>query len=121
MNVFSKIGIPEYHGATISTLIGLTVSTVISIIYLTKKMNFNYKETIKTLPKFVLSILILIPMIYLFNKFLPIQSTSRIIQLINLTISGVVCGGTYLLINFKHIKLLLPERLLSKLKLNKEK
>ena len=75
------------------------------MIYLNKTIKFNYTETIKSLPRFILSLLVLIPMIYLFNKILPIDSSSRIIQLINLGISGIFCGGVYLIINFKHIKL----------------
>ena len=64
-----------------------------------------------------MSLLILIPMIYLFNKLLPTDSSSRLIQIVNLAISGIACGGIYLLINFKHIKVLLPEKILKKLKL----
>ena len=115
MHLFSHIGLPAYHGAITATLIGTLLSNMISIIYLKKHMQFNYKETIKSIPRFILSILILIPMIYIFNKILP--SGGRIIQIMNLAISGVACGGVYLLINFKHIKVLLPEKILKKLKL----
>ena len=119
MNVFDKMNIPAYHGTTASTLVGLAVSIIISIIYLNKKMKLDYSETIKAVPKFILSILILIPMMYLFNRVLPVNSSSRMIELINLAISGIFCGGVYLILNFKHIKLLLPEKILNKLKLNK--
>lgn len=119
MNLFHKLNIDAYQGVTAATLIGLSVSVIISIIYLHNKMKFNYKETIKSLPRFILSILILIPMICLFNKILPTDSPNRIIQVINLMISGIFCGGIYLIINFKHIKLLLPERIMNKLNFKK--
>lgn len=118
MNLFYNLNLPAYYGAITATLIGFLASNGLSIIYLQKNMNFNYKETIKTIPRFILSIIILIIMIYLFNQILPINSTSKLIQLINLAISGIVCGGTYLLINFKHIKVLLPKKILKKLKLD---
>jgi len=119
MYLFDKLNLPAYYGAITATLIGVSLSVLISMIYLNSKIKFNYTETIKSLPRFIISMLVLIPMIYLFNRILPIDSESGIIQLINLAISGIFCGGTYLLINFKHIKLLLPEKLLKKLKLTK--
>lgn len=116
MNLFHKLGLPAYHGAITATLIGTTISNIISIVYLKRKMSFNYQETIRSIPRFIISILILIPMIQLFNNILPIDTPNRIIQIINLAVSGIICGGIYLLINFKHIKVLLPEKILKKLK-----
>jgi O-antigen/teichoic acid export membrane protein len=117
MYLFNSLRIPAYYGAITATLIGTSTSCLISIIYLTRKMEFNYKETIKSIPRFIISLIILIPMIYIFNKILPIQNSGRMMQIVNLAVSGIACGGIYLLINFKHIKVLLPEKLLKKLKL----
>lgn len=121
MYLFNKLNIPAYYGATAATLIGVSIPVIISMIYLNNKMKFSYKETINLLPRFILSMLVLIPMINLFNKILPLESSSRIVQLVNLFISGIFCGGVYLIINFKYIKSLLPEKLLKKLKLVNEK
>jgi len=118
MNLFHKLGLPAYHGAITATLIGTTISNMISIIYLKTKMKFNYQETIKSIPRFIVSLLILLPMLYLFNKILPTDSNNGLIQLLNLAISGIVCGSIYLIINFKHIKVLLPEKILRKLKIS---
>lgn len=118
MYLFKYLNLPTYYGAITATLIGTSISNLISIIYLKKKMQFNYQETIKTIPRFIASLLILIPMIFIFNKILPINNPNRIIQLINLAISGICCGGIYILINFKHIKVLLPEKILKKLKIS---
>lgn len=118
MHLFNSLGLPAYYGAITATLIGTSISNLISIIYLKRKMEFNYNETFKSIPRFLFSLLILIPMLYIFNKFLPVNSPNRIIQIINLLVSGISCGGIYLLINFKHIKVLLPEKILKKLKIN---
>lgn len=118
MHLFHHLNLPAYYGAITATLIGTSISNLISIIYLKKKMKFNYQETINSIPRFILSLIILIPMIYIFNKLLPIQNPSRLIQIINLALSGIICGGMYLLINFKHIKILLPEKILKKLKIS---
>lgn len=118
MNLFHKLGLPAYHGAITATLIGTTISNMISIIYLKRKMEFNYQETIKSIPRFIISLIILVPMLYLFNNILPIDSNNRLIQILNLAISGIVCGSIYILINFKHIKVLLPEKILKQLKIS---
>ena len=118
MTLFYKLNLPAYYGAITATLIGTTISNMISIIYLKRKMKFNYQETIKSVPRFLVSLLILIIMIFVFNKILPIENKNRLIQIFNLGISGIICGSTYLIINFKHIKALLPEKILKKLKIS---
>ena len=115
MNLFSYLNLPAYYGATTATLIGFLVSNTISITYLKKQMQFNYKETIKTIPRFLSSVVVLILMLFIFNKILPINNPNRLVQVINLIVSGIVCGGVYLLINFKHLKVLLPKKILNKI------
>ena len=118
MTLFYNLNLPAYYGAITATLTGFLVSNTLSILYLQKYMNFNYKETIKSIPRFLISVVALIAMLYGFNQILPIDNSSRIIQIINLVVSGICCGSIYLLINFKHIKVLLPEKILKKLKLS---
>ena len=82
-------------------------------------MHLNYQETIKAIPRFIISAIILIIMFKIFNIILPVDSKNRLIQVFNLAVSGIVCGGTYLAINFKYLKDLLPKKLLDKLKITK--
>lgn len=117
MNLFHNLNLPAYYGATTATLIGFIISSSLSMGYLKKKMNFNFKETIKAIPRFIISIAILIIMLVVFNNILPIHSANRLIQILNLAISGIVCGSVYLLINIKHIKVLLPEKIVKKIKI----
>lgn len=118
MNLFYKLNLPAYYGAITATLIGTSLSNLISIIYLKKNMQFNYNETIKSIPRFIISIIILIPMIFIFNTILPTSSSNKLIQIINLAVSGISCGSIYLFINYKQIKPLLPEKILKKLKIS---
>jgi O-antigen/teichoic acid export membrane protein len=118
MHLFHKLGLPAYYGAITATLIGTSLANTISIVYLKRKMEFNYNETLRSIPRFIISLLILIPMIFVFNTILPTESTNKLIQIFNLAISGITCGGIYLFLNFKHIKVLLPERILKKLKIS---
>lgn len=117
MNLFSNIGIPAYYGAILATFIGTMTSVVISMIYLNKNIKFHYQETIKIIPRLLISILLMIALGMGINKILPINSTSRIMQIINLMISAVVLFGTYLLINFNNIKEILPNSILKRLKI----
>ena len=83
-------------------------------------MQLNHKETITTIPRFILSSIILIVSLNIFNHILPVNSSSRLVQLLNLAISGIICGGIYLIINLKNIQTILPSRILEKLHIKKE-
>ena len=114
MILFYKLGLPAYYGAITATLLCYLVSNMLSMHYLNKEMHLDYKDTIKTIPRFVLSSIILVVMIKLFKTFLPVDSPRKITQLINLIITGLACGGTYLIINFKSIIYILPEKIAKK-------
>jgi len=115
MNLFHKLGLPAYYGAITATLVGFLVSNIMSLIHLNKEMKFEYKETLNTIPRFIISSIILVILLKLFNIILPTDTTNRLLQVLNLLVSGIVCGGIYLLINFKSLKTILPKKLLTKL------
>ena len=115
MVIFHKIGWPAYYGAITATLICFTTANVISMRYLNKEMHLDYKETIKSIPKFILSSIVLIVTLNIFKLFLPVTSGRKIIQLVNILITGVVCGGIYVLMNFKDLLSILPEKISKKL------
>ena len=118
MYLFSNLGIPAYYGAIAATFIGTLSSVVISMAYINSKIPFNYSETYKILPRLIISIILMIGMLIIFNKLLPMEHASRFMHILKILISGIVTGGLYLFINFKYIKEILPERLLKKLKIN---
>ena len=88
--------------------------------YLNKEMHLDYKDTIKSVPRFIISSIILIIMIKVFKSFLPVESPSKLTQLINIAIAGLACGGIYLIINFKSIIDILPDKLAKKFKIPAE-
>lgn len=118
MYLFNNLNLPAYYGAITASLTGVLVSNIMSIIFLKKKMNLNHQEIINVIPRFATSTIILILSLSIFNKVLPVNSSSRLIQLLNVFISGLVSGGIYLIINFKSIKTILPQKLLNKLHIN---
>ncbi len=119
MRLFYNLGLPAYYGAIAATLACFLIANGMSMHYLNKEMHLNYNETIKALPRFILSSILLIAMLEVFKYFLPANSTSRWIQLINIFISGTICGGVYLMINFQSIISILPNKLVKKLHLSK--
>ena len=118
MYLFDKLKLPAYYGAIAATLICFIVSNVISMHYLNKEMHLNYKETIQTIPRFILSTILLITILEIFKEILPVNSSSKLLQLINLSITGIAGGGVYILVNFKSIISILPEKITKKLKIN---
>ena len=114
MYVFHKLNLPAYYGAITATLVCFILANVISIHYLNKTMNLDYQETLKSIPRFLLSTIIIISILELFKSFLPINNPSRLIQITNILISGIVAGGIYLMINFKSICSILPPKILKK-------
>ena len=118
MYLFYKLNLPAYYGAIAATLVCFIVANTISMHYLNKEMHLNYYETIKAIPRFILSTILLITMLEIFKIILPINSPNKINQLINISITGIVCGGTYILVNFKSIISILPDKIVKKLRLN---
>ena len=120
MRLFHSLGLPAYYGAIAATLACFLIANGMSMHYLNKEMNLDYKETVKAIPRFILSSVLLIIMLEFFKTILPVSNGGRLVSLANIMISGVICGGTYLLINFKSIVSILPEKLVKKLNLSSE-
>ncbi len=117
MHLFHSVGLKGYYGAILATFIGYALSNVISLSYLNRKLGFCYKETFSCLPRAILSFAVMLVLGVLLRFILPIDSASRIVSVFNIAVSGVVLGGTFLILNLKTIKTILPERLLKKLHL----
>jgi O-antigen/teichoic acid export membrane protein len=115
MYAFSHFGLPAYYGAITATLVGFLVSCGLTMIYLRSKMGFVYKETFKAVPRFLISAFILVGMLQFFRYFLPCESQNKILQIGILALAGICCGGVYLLINFKSLGDILPEKITRKL------
>ncbi len=118
MYLFSYLGFRAYYGAITATLLGFLVSNALSLSYLKKHMNISFAETLKTLPRAIISLLVLVVLGIVFNLILPTDNPSRLIQIVNILVSGIVCAGVYLVINLKELKTVLPEKLLKKLHLS---
>lgn len=117
MHLFHKLSLPAYYGAVAATLCGFLISNTMSLVYLRKNMSLNFKETFSALPRAIISIAVMIGVGIACRQFLPVTSNSTAIQIVNIAISGILCGGIYLVLNFKTLKTILPPKLLKKLHL----
>jgi len=112
MHLFNKLGLHGFYGAIFATFIGLLISIIIPLIYLRKELNFNYKETIKILPKSIFNIIILVIIDLIICQILPINSNSRLIQIVNILTLAIITIPIYFILNKKHFKDILPDKIL---------
>jgi len=100
MLLISKIGYNVSYGAVIAAMIGYTTSILISLIVLKKKYNFNFDDTIKKIPGYIISWTIFIVTICLLKMFIPTNLSGRLIQIPILGVFGILSFGIYCIINY---------------------
>lgn len=113
--LFNYLGIYPYYGAITATVIGYLVSLGIPLYSLYKNDKFSYKQTLDTLPKLALSIIIIIILGLTLKYFIPIP-TSRIIKIIYLGIMAICVFSIYYFMNFKTINAILGQKVAKLLK-----
>lgn len=97
-----ELGFNPSYGAVLADLIGYSVSIFVSMYVLYKKYEFNYAETIKILPRYIISWIIFIFVIEIIKLIVPINLDSRLIQVPILCLFGIISFGVYLCINYKN-------------------
>lgn len=101
LHLFNNLGLPAYYGSTTSTILGYTISGLLSFNYIKKKYNISYSDTIIKLVNIVLISLIMIFTLLLFKGFLPFTSTNRLTNILYVAIYSIVGSIIYLFISFK--------------------
>lgn len=116
MHLFKALGLPAYIGAVFATFTGFAVSNTMSLVYLRKHIpELRYSDTLKALPRALLSIAAALAAGIALRLILPVESTSKLIQILNIAACGAVSGGVYIALSFRQLKSVLPEKLLKKL------
>ena len=95
-----KLGYDVSYGAIVAAMLGYSVSMVIALFILNKKYKFNFSDTIKRLPSYIISTIIFILSIVLMKIFIPVNLNGRFIQIPILMIYGVVSFGIYIALNY---------------------
>ncbi len=121
-----KLGLPSFIGTSLATCIGYTVSISMSLIYLRKNLNFNYKNVLKTLVKTLLPFVCLLVPVLLSKIFIKYEY-NYLTSFISLIVHGLLGMCLYLFVIYKNGNLSdvfgreYVNRLLKKFHLIKEK
>ena len=112
--LFNHMGIYPYYGAITATLIAYSISIFYTLRYLNKTHNFDYSDTIKKIPRLLLSIALLILLGLSYEKLIScVTSTLPMICLVG--VFGLVFLLLYYLINKDLLKNIIKLNILSKL------
>ena len=117
--LFNKLGIYPFYGAILATTIGYILSLIIPLYTLKTKYKFNYQKTIKSIPKLVLTVVILIVISVLLRNIVFSRVSGRIAILLALGVIGLVDLIIYYLLNKELLNDLLGDKILKKFKKNK--
>lgn len=112
--LFNKIGIYPFYGAILATTIGYILSLIIPLYTLHHKYNFSYKETVKSIPKLILTIAILIAICLIIKPVIFNHINGKFYMLLALGFIGLICLILYYLMNKDLLNKLLGDRLLNK-------
>ena len=95
-----NLGFDVSYGAVIAAVLGYLTSVIIALVVLKKKYGFNFAETRKILPKYILSWIVFEIVIVILKLFVPTNLSGRLIQIPILALFGIVSFGIYLAINY---------------------
>ncbi len=114
--LFNKLGFYPFYGAIVATTIGYILSLSIPLYTLKHKYNFNYKETINSIPKLIISILLLVFICIFIRSLVFNHSMSKLIMLLTLALIGMLSLLIYYLLNKDLLNELLGDKILKKIK-----
>ena len=95
MILYSKIGIPVYLGAVTASIIGYSLSIMITLLSLRKQCNMRYGKTWRTVCKMIVPMLLMILTVFGLSKIVPLNYYSRLSCVVYVAIVSVVGGLVY--------------------------
>ncbi len=90
MIIFDKIGIPAYYGATFSTILGNAISVIIVTLFLRKKYEVNFKQTLDVFGKTALAVIAMVIFLKGVSFIIPLEIESRIVSCIIVAIYAAI-------------------------------
>lgn len=100
IKLFNTIGLHPSYGVITSTILSNIVAILCNSLFLKKKLDIKYKETIKKVIRTLLPLSVMIIVIVILREFIP-STSSRILNLIYSFIYAIVGGITYFFISIK--------------------
>lgn len=116
MILFNKIGIPAFLGASVSSIIGYSASSIYALCILNKEHKLEYSKTFSLLKNLILPIILMTLGVLLCKAIIPINYDSKLSTIIYIAINSIVGGFIYLFILYKNgvLKNVLGEALFNK-------
>lgn len=118
--LFNDLGIYPFYGAILATTIGYLLSLIIPLCTLKFKYNFNYSKTLKSIPKLIITIIILVIINLGIRYFIFSHITRKIYTFMALAITGLLSLVIYYLLNKDLLNELVGDKFLSKFKKSKK-
>ena len=100
MNLFDSIGIHASYGVITSTILSNIVAITCNAIFLKKKLDIKYMETIKKFFRTLIPLFAMIIVVIILKQIIPITS-SRVLSFIYSAIYGIVGASVYFFISLK--------------------
>lgn len=118
MLLLDFLGLPAYWGATMATIIGFSITVIIAMMMLKKLYQFTYKEVFNTIKNIFVPLIVMIVVVVLFKIIIPIHVTSRLANVLYVSVVAIVGACVYFIVSYKMglIDHIFGENFLKKLK-----
>lgn len=100
MNLFNNLQIHASYGVITSTILSNIVAIICNMLFLKKKLDIKYTDTIKKTLKTLIPLISMIIVVMLFKQIIP-SSNSRVICFIYSCIYGLIGALVYFVVAFK--------------------
>lgn len=119
MYLFNSIGIKPYFGAIAATMLSQSCVITVLLINLNKKLKCNYRLSLTTLSKTIVSCIVMLIILFMMNIFIPINELGRVMSLLVCVLYGVIGIIVYLIVSIKlhTFEDILNEDLINKIKI----
>lgn len=116
MLLYDKIGIPPYLGAVTASIIGYSLSIIVTLVSLKKQCKMNYGSTIKVLLKMLVPTILMVMVVFAISLFISVNYASKISCIIFVAISAILGAIVYIFVSYK---MGILEKVLGKSMINK--
>ncbi len=100
--LFAKLNLPPYYGSILATLLGYSLSVIMSLVYLNKKHNISYKETASKLLRMFIPLVAMVLVLILLSVLIPFNTNSRLISMLYVLGFASIGGLVYIVLCLKN-------------------
>ncbi len=101
INLFANLGFVPVYGSITATIIGYSVGIILCLFFLKKKCDVKYSDTLKILWKIAFANIVMVIVILLFKFIIPMNVSSRLLNIPVIILYTLLGAGTYFLVSSK--------------------